>query len=293
MNVEDQAAGQASAWRREIAAAFGRAYDDVAEVRAVLISGSAATGRADSASDIEMTVFWDVAPTDAMRRDIIERGGGEARRLYDYEEENGDWPDDAALRGVELQISNRPIAVVEAWLADVVDRYDTSLVKQDLIAIIQSGVPLKGAAAVDAWRAQVATYPPDLARAMVAEHLWFVAAWNRSKLANRGEVVLFYEDAAASAKRLFLVWLALSGVYLPHLGFKWMEQAIRALPIAPTDAARRLRFVFEAPLVDGALALNDLIAETFDLVARELPDVDIAEARADFFRQRATWDAPP
>ncbi|MFN8481495.1 MAG: DUF4037 domain-containing protein [Anaerolineae bacterium] len=283
----------ASAWRLALAAQFAQAYADVDDAQAVLISGSAATGLADGASDIEMTVFWASAPSEATRQRIIERGGGEARRLYEYEADNGDWPDDAVLRGVELQISNRPIVVVEEWLADVVDRYDTSLVKGDLIAIIQSGAPVKGAAAVEAWRARVAAYPPALARAMVAEHLWFVAAWNRRKLANRDELVLFYEDAAASAKRLFLVWLALNGVYLPHLGFKWMEHTIAGLPITPPDAAARLRSVFEAPLADGATALNALIAETFDLVARHLPDADIAEARADFFRERAVWEAPP
>ncbi|MFN8496579.1 MAG: hypothetical protein U0641_01895 [Anaerolineae bacterium] len=293
MAAEKHAPNQASEWRRVLAAEFARVYDDVDEARAVLISGSAATGLADSASDIEMTVFWASAPSEETRRRVIEGGGGAARRLYDYEDDNGDWPDDALLRGVELQISNRPIAVVETWLADVVERHETSLVKQDLIAIIQSGVPVKGGALVEAWRAQAASYPPALTRAIVAEHLWFVAAWNRNKLAARNELVLFYEDAAASAKRLFLVWLALSGVYLPHLGFKWMEQTIVGLPVAPTDAARRVRIVFEAPLAEGALALNALIAETFDLVASYLPDVDIAEARADFFRERPTRDAPP
>ena len=293
MMHDEQGVGYASAWRREMARDFARTYDDRPQVRAVLVSGSAATGRADNASDIEMTVSWDRDPDAAMRRDTIERGGGDARQLYDYEEDNGDWPDDAVLRGVELQISNRSVAVVEGWLADVVDAYATSLVKQDLIAIIQSGIPLKGAEAIEAWRTRVAMYPPGLAQAMIAEHLWFMAAWNRNKLARRGEVVLFYEDAAASAKRLYLLWLALSGVYLPHLGFKWMEQTLATLPVAPADAARRLRAVFEAPLAEASSMLNGLIVDTFDLVARYLPEADIAEARGDFFRERPSRDAPP
>ncbi len=293
MRQEQPSEGYASAWRRELAVAFAHTYDAMPQVRAVLVSGSAATGLADSASDIEMTVFWDSDPDEATRREVIERGGGEARRLYEYEEENGDWPDDAVVRGVELQISNRPVKVVERWLADVVDAHETALVKQDLIALIQTGIPVKGRGVIKGWRAQVAAYPPELARAMVREHLWFVAAWNRNKLARRRELVLFYADAAASAKRLFLVWLALSGVYLPHLGFKWMDQTVAKLPAAPADAVRRLGFVFEAAPDEAAPILDGLILDTFDLVERLLPDVDVAEERADFLRERASWEAPP
>lgn len=164
---------EASRWRLEMARGFSRAYEGIDEGRAVLLAGSVARGIADRYSDVEMMVFWDGAPTDEARRAAVERGGGVLVTLYAYDAENGEWSDDIHMRGVEFQVSHRRVELTETWLADVVERADTSLTKQDLISIIQYALPLKGADLIETWRTRVADYPDALQAAMVKEHLWF------------------------------------------------------------------------------------------------------------------------
>jgi hypothetical protein len=283
---------EASRWRLDMAQGFALAYDSP-QVRAVLLAGSVARGIADRYSDVEMTVFWDGAPPDEARRQAVERGGGVLINFYDYDAENGEWSDDINLRGVEFQVSHRTIETTETWLADVVERADTSLVKQDLISIIQYALPLKGADLIETWQARVAQYPDALQAAMVKEHLWFKSRWNRRKLVERDETLLLYEDFVAAEKAILLALMALNRVYLPHLGFKWMDLLCADLRIAPTNLAARLRGVFQEPLPEAVAILDDLITETFDLLALHLSHLDIREAQAAFYEVRPIWDEPP
>lgn len=281
----------ASAWRLALAERIAPAYAALPGVRAVLLAGSVARGWADRYSDIEMTLVWDTAPTDDARRDVAAQVGTLVN-LYPYDDVNAEWSDDVRVAGVEFQVSHRLVTEIEQWLADVVEGYDSALVKQDLIAIIQYARPLHGHDLIAAWRATVADYPDGLAEAMVREHLGFRSRWVRQKLLYRDDRLLLYDDFVQAEKAILLSLIGLNRVYLPHLGFRWMDRLAADLPLAPPDLAARLAAVFRLPPVEAVATLDALIDATISLVETHLPQVDVRDVRADFEATRPLVDGP-
>jgi hypothetical protein len=282
-----------SRWRRALAERYAAGYPHLPGVRAVVLAGSVARGIADRYSDIELMVFWDGPPEEPLRRRAAEAGGGTVAACHGYDPDNDEWADDVLVSGVEVQVSHRTVAGTERWLADVLDRADPDLVKQDLIALIEHGVALSGAELVQAWQRRVAHYPAPLALAMVRAHLDFGSAWQRRKLADRGELLPLYDDLTATVRNVLLVLLGLNRVYFPHLGFKWMHRLATRLPVAPADLASRLDAVLTAPPETAVPVADALITETLTLVAAHLPDAGAAEELALFRQERPVWDTAP
>ncbi len=281
----------ACAWRLALAECVAPAYAALPGVRAVLLAGSVARGWADRFSDVEMTVFWDAAPRDEARRAAAAQVGT-LTTLYPYDDENAEWSDDVHVAGIEFQVSHRLVVATEQWLADVVEGYDTALVKQDLIAIIQYALPLHGGDLIAAWRAVVADYPDGLAEAMVREHLGFRSRWARQKMLYRDDRLLLYDDFVQAEKAILLSLMGLNRVYLPHLGFRWMNRLAAELTIAPPNLAARLADVFRRPPAEAVAVLDSLIGETLRVVEQHMPEVDVSAERADFEATRPVTDAP-
>jgi hypothetical protein len=254
---------------RALATRFAAAYAPLAGVRAVLLTGSVARGWADRYSDIELMVFWDGEPDQQLRHQAARDGGGTMVTCWDYDEENEEWSDDILLDGVEIQVSHRDRAATADWIADVVEDGDTSLTKQDLIALIQFGVPLAGDGLIASWRDACKVYPDALAAAMLAEYADFRSVQQRAKLLERGELLALSMDLTQSARNVFLCLLAHNRVYFPHLGYKWIRPVLRTLPDVPADAADRLDAVVSAPPAEAVAAADALIADTLRLVGAD------------------------
>jgi hypothetical protein len=254
-----------------------------------------ARGWADRYSDVELGVFWDGVPTDAERRGLVARAGGDLWHLFPPDDA-GRWGEDYYVARVKIDAGSATVGATERWLGDVVDRHDTALPKQHLAAAIQRAVPLHGAPLLEDWRRRLARYPQELQRAMVRRYLRFNPIWGPEMLAARGEVLVLHEYLAGSGRKLLAVLAGLNGVY--HPGNKWVDRLIAEFAVAPADLADRLRRMFLAKARAGVEAYRELTEEVFGLVERHLPDVDTAEAKA-FFRHRRPLvedpllDAPP
>jgi hypothetical protein len=295
----------ASEWRRELARRIAPVYAAHPKVAAVILGGSAARGCADRFSDVELGIFWTALPADDERERLREQAGGVEGSFIPN---SGRYPPPdprgaggleryylggGAAEGFLVEVEHETVGGTEQCIGDVVERYDTSLSKQELIAVIQYGVPLAGQALVERWRARVSAYPDELARRMVREHLR-VGPWGRKELyARRGEVLIVYEDLAWVGQRILLALMGLNRMYVPSDDFKWMERTIAAMPIAPPDLASRLSQVFHAEPVEGVRRLRAIMEETLSLVEAHLPEVDTAEARRQMRSWRDPWDHPP
>jgi hypothetical protein len=282
-----------SRWRRALAERFAAGYPERPGVRSVLLGGSVARGLADRWSDIELMVFWDGEPSQALRGQAVAAGGGTLVTAWDYDEDNAEWSDDVLLDGVEVQVSHRTVAGTHRWLADVIEDFAPDLVKQDLIALIRSGVPLHGADLISRWRRQTAEYPPELALAMVRAHLDFRSGWQRRKLLARGDLVPLYADLVDTARNVVLVLLGLNHSYFPHLGFKWLPQVTAELPQALAELAARLDALFTSAPAEAATLADALIEETLLLVEAQMPEAGAAAELALVRAVRPVREAPP
>jgi hypothetical protein len=72
-----------------------------------------------------------------------------------------------------MDVKHLTVDAMDSILAAVVDRLDTAMDKQNLLAALQDAVVLSGHESVERWRTKAASFPDDLARKIVQENLWF------------------------------------------------------------------------------------------------------------------------
>jgi hypothetical protein len=273
----------ASRGRLALAHKIAPAYVADPRVCAVAVTGSVSRGRADRYSDIELGVFWAAVPTDDERRAAVARAGGDLWHVFPYDEHAEEWGEDYYVAGVKIDAGSATVGSVERRLSDVVDRHDAALSKQHLAAALQHAVSLHGAPLIERWQQRIASYPEELARAMVRQHLRFNPIWGPEMLAERGELLELHAYLASAGRKILAVLLGLNRIY--HPGHKWVNYLIGEMTIAPPGLARRLRQMFLVEPSKGVELYRELTEELFGLVEQHLPDVDTAAAKA-FFRHR-------
>jgi hypothetical protein len=269
--------------RRALAEHAARFYAANAKVAAVLLAGSVARGTADRFSDIELDIFWAEMPSEDERLAPIEPAGGTL--LYKEADEN-EWTDAFFIGGVKLDTSQFLTSTMERWLADATERADSDIEKQLLIAAVQHGQPLYGAALVKRWRATAAEYPDALIRTIVEANLSFRPRFLLEMLAARDDLLLLYKGIVEIEHLILNALLALNRQYVSHPRHKWLDWQCAQLRIAPPNLARRLKQILRDEPGAAVDQLHRLIEELFDLVDRQLPDFDTSAARAEFAQRR-------
>lgn len=283
---------EASRWRLEFARErLAPVYASQPKIAALLVGGSASLGMADRHSDLELGAFWLESPTDDERRNLTEAADGCDLRLFGFE--NGWWSEDYSVSGLKIDLAHTTVETVELHMADVLERFELAPDKHNFLSVLQHAIPLHGSELLERWRDRVAVYPDELARRMVAAHVWLTPAWGRERLAERGDLLALYENVAAVERRLLLALLGLNRVYLPHPSFKWLERLVSELAVAPADLARRLRAAFRLEPAEGVEELHRLVEEVFALVEVWLPEVGVAAARGWFRSRRLPLDGSP
>src|SRR6266567_3714923 len=251
---------ETSAGRLVLAQKLAPHYCANPKVAAVAVTGSVALGYADRFSDLDLAVFWSLAPTVQERKEIIKRARGR-----------------------------------HAHLADVLERSDPSLSKQRHLAELLSALPLADSSAVlTDWQSRAKVYPRALSVAMVREHLRFLPAWERERLAERSELHALYESFRTAQKQMLLGLLGLNRRYYP--GWQWMDRLMAQMHIAPFKLVPRCKQVFGIVSIDplaSVYQLHDLIEETFHLVQTQLRELDTTQARARFQGRRRVWERVP
>ena len=278
---------EVSAGRLSLAQQLAPYYCANPKVADVLVEGSVARGYADRFSDIDLAVYWSEAPTEKERRDIIKHARGRHVLLVSYNGDEARWSDTYDVGGVNIDVRHVGIEATEHILADVLERCDPSLSKQQHIAALLSALPLSDSSKLTRWQQQAKIYPRELGVAMVRTHLRFRPAWEQEMLAERNELLILYESFSTVEKQILLVLMGLNHIYYP--GWQWSDQLMGHMHIAPHNLASRFKQVFGIVNIDpraSVYQLHDLIEETFSLVEAHLGGVDTTSAREQFREQR-------
>jgi hypothetical protein len=260
------------------------AYAANPKVAVVLLAGSVGRGMADNFSDIEIDVFWNAAPTEDERRDLIAAGGGVIHQVHPFEQD--EWAETFYIEGIKVDTSQFLVETMERYLADALERADTTVDPQLLIAAIQHGVPLHGAELAERWRTRAAAYPDTLVRAMVAEYLDFWPRFYAEMFAARDDLLILHRVLIEIEHQVLSVLMGLNRLFIAHPSFKWMDWQIAQMHIAPPDLARRLKQILRAEPQAAAREIHQLVEEIFDLVEQHLPGFDTTTARAKFDQPR-------
>jgi hypothetical protein len=291
----------ASQWRYTLVQQLAPIYAANPHVAAVILGGSTARGHADRYSDIELGVFWHHPPTDADRHSAANSITGDLVRLYPYDPTEEVWCDDFMLgrahpnqpkSGVLVEVVHSTTDFLNRTFDTVLQHYNPDPLKQNLIAGVVDGVPLHNNELVQRWKVRAANYPDDLAIAVVKryaviDHFWRWEMW----LARSGNLMMLYQSFAQVQQQLLHVLLGLNRVY--YFGFKWLDVVSERLAHKPVDLLQRLRQVYQLEPAQGALELARLVEETYDLLEKQLPEIDVAWLQTVFRYRRPVWEQAP
>ena len=275
------------ATRRELADRAAAAYAAEPGVVAVALGGSVSRGEADRFSDIELGVFWNEAPTERGRENAIERADGVVLRLFPYSEEETAWFDDWLVDGVVVEPVHMTTAAMDRLLDAVLRAHDPDPRKQVVIAAIVNGITLHGDDVIAPWREDAAVFPDELARAVVQANAQIGNFWHLEMARVRDNPFLVYRKIVDVHERMLRVLLAINRVY--WYGFKSLDGIGRRLSIAPENLVARIRAGYRAD-ANAESDLAALVEETYDLVERHVPGVDVDRLRRVFHHRHEPRD---
>lgn len=254
--------------RRVVAAAL-----ELGPLRAALLAGSGARGDADFYSDLDLLLYVeDLPPEDRLDRLQESLGGTNVVPIA---------PPYLAqfhVGGVAVQVGYRTLAQIEEELEAALVRLEEVIgsPNQKMLSGLLEGLPLHGEDVLAGWRARVAAYPDELRVASIAHHWSFFPLWYfEEAMALRDSELWRLDMLLEAAFNLLGVLAALNRIYYARFELKRLRALVAKLPLAPPDLADRLERLFVLPAAEAATELGTLVVETRDLVARELPDLEL------------------
>lgn len=266
----------ASLHLRAIASRIVREALQRVPLRAALLAGSAARGDSDLYSDIDLILYVDELPTDTTLIEIRTAVSGVEPRTRERTEHA--CGEEFELGGIRIELPFITVARVESHFDQVLGRaeeIDTPLQKV-LIGIIE-GLPLHGADLIEQWRGRLAEYPESLRRAMIERHWSFVPLWYHAHpMATRDSELWRLEALLEASFNILAVLAGLNRIYFSRFELKRLRKLIGEMKLSPPDLADRLESLPQVAPGQAATELEQLIDETYALVAAELPDLDLA-----------------
>lgn len=286
------AVNEATSWRLALARHIAAAYIANPGVQAVVVNGSVGRGSADHYSDIEISVFWNDHPREADRRAAVAQAGGSDLQLWPLYQPDEEYSSSYTVGGVKIDLGEFTVETIERFLDDVVEHADIADYKQLLIAAVVYGTPIHGGTLVRHWQARAAAYPRELSRAMVLAHCDFNLG-SAEVLAERDDLLMFYQLICNAQRQILGMLLGINRIYLANPHYKWLDQLVSELRIAPAALAFRLKQLFRTDPKLAVHALQQMIDETLALVEQHLPELDLSAVRSPAGPRRVVLDQPP
>ena len=275
--VSEGAWSEHSAWRLELARAYIRPYEENPAARAAVLGGSVAQGVADRWSDCDTVVYWEAIDSAWLE---TPRAGGDRFTWVESFPGNA-WLEQYRFGTLKADVAHVRIGWLDELLGDLLSGETVETGALDVARGLQESVVLFGEEAYEPIRARVAGYPDALRLAMVRSHLKLSPSWIYDGMGrDRGDLVVFYEYVLATMRSLVGILAGLNRVYVAPEKLKRVGAVVERMELAPPDAAARLERLLDLPREQVKPELDALVAETLELLERELPEVDTSRARA-------------
>ncbi len=287
----------ASQWRLAVAGQIAPRYAAYANVAAVVVLGGVARGWADHYSDIDLVVYWNVPPTEAERRAVIEQSSGVLWHLDDTLTTEADptlryWWEDFHIAGdhstgLKIDIGHHLAADMDAIIEAVTQHFDPHPLKHEMLYSIKRGHTFYGHERVAAWARAAGVCPEQLVQRFVEENLRLNPFWFAAACVERGDWVQYNRVVTQFSLAMVKAVAAINREY--YQGVKRQEETLNELPIQPPDFNERLNLITRgdpSQAIAAAYALDD---EVLTLAQRHVPQANLDGARDWFHYQRPQW----
>lgn len=263
---------------RRVAQTGADRFAEHPKVASILLTGSVPLNDVDAASDVDLILYLNEPFTkeeyDAEVAEAKATGGD--LHFGDHDQGFGVWHFiDGRKVDFGFGLKSQTDEILDALLV----KHDPNPTYQLIARGILNGEALKDDGSIAAWQQRLSDYPAPLAEATIKNCLKFMPAWVMREMgAKRDDPFLVYECALPASSNLCGILAALNRRYHPGKA-KRLDKFAAELTIAPRDFARRLRAVFDLPLLEGVNELEALVRETFDLVDAHSPNIDTTACR--------------
>jgi hypothetical protein len=283
---------EASLYLRKLAARLVQPYIAIPELRALILTGSAAEGVSDTYSDLDVILYYEQLPSaEAFAQADVQNQVQNHRVLAERTESQ--YVEDFFVVGVECQFAHTTITEWEADIARVLEEHDVQSPLQKALGGMEDAIILYGEPLVQAWQKRLAAYPQSLAVAMVQHYLSFPAAWGlQDRLATRDGTLWYTEMLVSNVQNLLGTLAGLNHLYFTTFQFKRMQHFIARITIAPPRFGERLEAVFHTFPAAAALELEALARETIALVEQHMPEIDTSRAKRVIGWRPQPWSLP-
>ena len=265
-----------TAYLRQLATRVVEAATAQLEIRAALLAGSAGRGNADRFSDLDLLFYVERVPTDEEVEAVRDAVSGEnpLRRWEATDFANGE---EFQLGGVRTEVSFTLVERVE-WLLDqlLVELDDIASPRQKFLSGLAEGMPLYGDELIWRWQARVRAYPEPFRLEMIRRHWSFFPLWYYGEAMSLRDTELWRLDVLLEGVfNLLGVLAAINRIYFARFEIKRTRDLISKMAVAPPQLADRLEALVHLPAQDAAREFGELVAETAELVSREVPDATV------------------
>ena len=278
---------QLSPEQRELVSSLTKRLEKISEIKAVVLGGSYARGRAERGSDIDLGIFYSeatpfsIAALCELAESVNDTAGPVLTDFYGW----GRWVNGGAwltIRGQRVDFIYRSLEHVQRVIADAeAGRYEVDYAQQPPFGFFSGTylgelavcIPLFDPdARIDALKRRVAQYPEALRRALVQDYLWqaeFGLNAFAPKFAARADA---YGTAACLTRvvnQLVMVLFALNRKYL--INDKTALAEVTEFERAPKEFAPRVQRTLShlggspAELGASVQAIAQLFRETVEL----------------------------
>ncbi len=270
-----------------------RHYLALPELRAAMVTGSAAEGHADRYSDLDLILYAESLPGEAALAAARDAAGGGPRIWVLGSPEHGSIAEAFEVDGIQVQAAMATMESMESTLEAILSGHEVGGPTQKVASGLLAGVDLHGAEILERWRSRAAAYPDTLAEAMVRHHLQFFPLWGMTGCFLPRDAALWrMQSLLEAAFNILGVLAGLNRVYHASFQFKRMRRFTSKLRLAPPNLDERLEWLLATSDSAAVEDLERLVGETLDLVDAHLPSVDTTAARRRLGWRQQPWPLP-
>ncbi len=253
-------------------------YACLGSLRMVLLTGSAARGLSDAASDIDIYLYWDEFDRDRLQAASALSAAGPARvfavgtpgGVFEKYRRDGRFVD---VESVEIAALER---IAEAL--DAGSGLSGEVVK--VAAGLRDAVPVLGADELVRWQRRM-VFSDAIASAEAATRsrrlLSPVALFDLTYA--RGDVLSFMARVSQVLLDAVALLGAVNRVFIPVDDPKWLPWHLGRLEHVPSAVVERIADGLRSPTPDAMADLEALLVEVLDLVDSHVPGADTRPAR--------------
>ena len=282
----------ASQYLQIVARHNAQPYTTLPNLKAILLTGSAAEGVSDLYSDIDMILYYDELPSDEALLEVCQQNQGMNRKLLGDRSE-GAIIDVYQVQGVECQFEHTTIAAWERDMATVLEQLVVTSPIQKALSGMLEVLPLYGTALIQEWQARIANYPEPLAEAMVKHYLSIFPIWGlQGRMESRDATLWLYQLLIEGSYNILGILAGLNHLYFSTFQFKRMHRFIDQMSIAPENLANRIEALFSTDPSSAVTQLEKLVKETVELVEQRMPEIDTTPVEKWIGWRQEAWQKP-